>query len=150
MACSAAVSIHAPAALFFSTQFPAKPTSSFPRFPAVFFGNSASSLSGLNLIASAPARSSSSSSATARATKANPTGEQKWTYEGSVTESLPNGMFRVRLDNEDLIIGYISGKIRKNFVRILPGDRVRVEVSRYDVSRGRIIYRLRNRDPSSD
>ncbi|CAI0439515.1 unnamed protein product [Linum tenue] len=59
-------------------------------------------------------------------------------------------MFRVRLDNEDLIIGYISGKIRKNFVRILPGDRVRVEVSRYDVSRGRIIYRLRNRDPSSD
>ncbi|KAJ6382847.1 hypothetical protein OIU77_031300 [Salix suchowensis] len=82
--------------------------------------------------------------------KANPTGEQKWTYEGSVTESLPNGMFRVLLDNKDLIIGYISGKIRKNFVRILPGDRVRVEVSRYDSSRGRIIYRLRNRDPSSE
>ncbi|KAG6739380.1 hypothetical protein POTOM_056975 [Populus tomentosa] len=82
--------------------------------------------------------------------KANPTGEQKWTHEGSVTESLPNGMFRVRLDNEDLIIGYISGKIRKNFVRILPGDRVKVEVSRYDSSRGRIVYRLRNRDPTSE
>ncbi|KAJ8755638.1 hypothetical protein K2173_022233 [Erythroxylum novogranatense] len=77
--------------------------------------------------------------------KSSPTGEQKWTHEGSVTESLPNGMFRVRLDNEDLIIGYISGKIRKNFVRILPGDRVKVEVSRYDSSRGRIVYRLRNR-----
>ncbi|WCJ18609.1 Translation initiation factor IF-1 chloroplastic [Euphorbia peplus] len=79
--------------------------------------------------------------------KPNPTQEQKWTHEGSVTESLPNGMFRVQLDNQDLIIGYISGKIRKNYVRILPGDRVRVEVSRYDSSRGRIIYRLRNRDP---
>ncbi|KDP42454.1 hypothetical protein JCGZ_00251 [Jatropha curcas] len=85
-----------------------------------------------------------------QASKVNPPGEQKWTHEGSVTESLPNGMFRVRLDNEDLIIGYISGKIRKNFVRILPGDRVKVEVSRYDSSRGRIIYRLRNRDSSSD
>ncbi|CAL1352527.1 unnamed protein product [Linum trigynum] len=151
MACSAAASIYAPAALF-STTSAEKPASSFPRFPTAFFGCSASSPPGLNLIASSPGRSSASysSSATASATKANPTGEQKWTYEGSVTESLPNGMFRIRLDNEDLIIGYISGKIRKNFVRILPGDRVRVEVSRYDVSRGRIIYRLRNRDPSSD
>ncbi|KAK2355243.1 hypothetical protein P8452_75406 [Trifolium repens] len=70
--------------------------------------------------------------------------EQKWVHEGLITESLPNGMFRVRLDNEDLILGYISGKIRKNFVRILPGDRVRVEVSRYDSSKGRIIYRIRN------
>uniref|UniRef100_A0A2N9H1U0 Translation initiation factor IF-1, chloroplastic n=1 Tax=Fagus sylvatica TaxID=28930 RepID=A0A2N9H1U0_FAGSY len=70
--------------------------------------------------------------------------EQKWTHEGSITESLPNGMFRVRLDNQDLILGYISGKIRKNFIRILPGDRVKVEVSRYDSTRGRIIYRGRN------
>lgn len=54
-------------------------------------------------------------------------------------------MFRVRLDNEDLILGYISGKIRQNFIRVLPGDRVRVEVSRYDTSKGRIIYRLRNK-----
>ncbi|KAG7957222.1 hypothetical protein I3843_11G164200 [Carya illinoinensis] len=72
------------------------------------------------------------------------TEEQKWTSEGSVTESLPNGMFRVLLDNQDMIIGYISGSIRKNYIRILPGDRVKVEVSRYDSSRGRIIYRLRN------
>lgn len=71
-------------------------------------------------------------------------GEQKWVHEGLITESLPNGMFRIRLDNEDLIIGYISGRIRKNFVRILPGDRVRVEVSRYDTSKGRIVYRLRS------
>ncbi|XP_022936830.1 uncharacterized protein LOC111443299 [Cucurbita moschata] len=70
--------------------------------------------------------------------------EQKWSYEGSIVDSLPNGMFRVRLDNEDLILGYICGKIRKNFVRILPGDRVRVEVSRYDSNKGRIVYRHRS------
>ncbi|KAL0001217.1 hypothetical protein SO802_014998 [Lithocarpus litseifolius] len=69
--------------------------------------------------------------------------EQKWTHEGSITESLPNGMFRVRLDNQDLILGYISGSIRKNFIRILPGDRVKVEVSRYDSTKGRITYRIR-------
>ncbi|PON91168.1 Translation initiation factor IF [Trema orientale] len=76
--------------------------------------------------------------------------QQKWSQEGLVTESLPNGMFRIRLDNADMIIGYISGKIRKSFIRILPGDRVKVEVSRYDSTRGRIIYRLRtsNKDPS--
>ncbi|KAA0064332.1 translation initiation factor IF-1 [Cucumis melo var. makuwa] len=81
----------------------------------------------------------------------NDTSEQKLSHEGSVVESLPNGMFRVRLDNEDLILGYISGKIRKNFVRILPGDRVRVEVSRYDSTKGRIVYRLRSsgKDSSS-
>uniref|UniRef100_A0A649UBK5 Translation initiation factor IF-1 n=2 Tax=Triosteum TaxID=105269 RepID=A0A649UBK5_9DIPS len=72
--------------------------------------------------------------------------EPKCIHEGLITESLPNGMFRVHLDNEDLIIGYISGKIRRSFIRILPGDRVKVEVSRYDSTRGRIIYRLRNKD----
>ncbi|KAK4795386.1 hypothetical protein SAY86_013380 [Trapa natans] len=72
--------------------------------------------------------------------------ERKWTHEGVIVESLPNGMFPVRLDNEDVILGYISGKIRKNFIRKLPGDKVRVEVSRYDSSRGRIIYRLRDKD----
>lgn len=75
--------------------------------------------------------------------------QQKWTQEGLVTESLPNGMFRIRLDNADMIIGYISGKIRKSFIRILPGDRVKVEVSRYDSTRGRIVYRLRNPRDSS-
>lgn len=75
--------------------------------------------------------------------------QQKWSQEGLVTESLPNGMFRIKLDNADMIIGYISGKIRKSFIRILPGDRVKVEVSRYDSTRGRIVYRLRtNKDPS--
>nr|YP_009558149.1 translation initiation factor 1 [Lonicera nervosa]YP_010414228.1 translational initiation factor 1 [Lonicera gynochlamydea]YP_010703371.1 translational initiation factor 1 [Lonicera szechuanica]UWK23675.1 translational initiation factor 1 [Lonicera rupicola var. syringantha]AZZ06117.1 translation initiation factor 1 [Lonicera nervosa]URS64410.1 translational initiation factor 1 [Lonicera gynochlamydea]WCO11825.1 translational initiation factor 1 [Lonicera szechuanica] len=72
--------------------------------------------------------------------------EPKCIHEGLITESLPNGMFRVHLDNGDLIIGYISGKIRRSFIRILPGDRVQVEVSRYDSTRGRIIYRLRNKD----
>nr|ANP95939.1 translational initiation factor 1 [Pyrola rotundifolia] len=69
---------------------------------------------------------------------------KKRIYEGLVTESFPNGMFRVRLDNEDLILGYISGKIRRGLIRILPGDRVQIEVSGYDSSRGRIIYRLPN------
>nr|YP_010924116.1 translational initiation factor 1 [Dasyphyllum popayanense]WKB10875.1 translational initiation factor 1 [Dasyphyllum popayanense] len=70
--------------------------------------------------------------------------EQKWIDEGLITESLPNGMFRVRLDNEDMILGYVSGKIRRSFIRILPGDRVKIEVSRS--TRGRIIYRLRTKD----
>ncbi|TKY55009.1 Translation initiation factor IF-1 [Spatholobus suberectus] len=82
------------------------------------------------------------------AAKAEKSGEQKWVHEGLIMESLPNGMFRVRLDNDDLILGYISGKIRKNYVRILPGDRVKVEVSRYDSSKGRIVYRLRTSTPS--
>nr|AYC21463.1 translation initiation factor IF-1 [Aphyllon fasciculatum]AYC21497.1 translation initiation factor IF-1 [Aphyllon fasciculatum]AYC63706.1 translation initiation factor IF-1 [Aphyllon epigalium subsp. epigalium]AYC63743.1 translation initiation factor IF-1 [Aphyllon epigalium subsp. notocalifornicum] len=72
--------------------------------------------------------------------------EKKWIHEGLITESLPNGMFRVRLDNKDLIIGYISGKIRRSFIWILPGDKVKIEVSPYDSTRGRIIYRLRNKD----
>nr|YP_009400563.1 initiation factor 1 [Vanilla aphylla]QHD19669.1 initiation factor 1 [Vanilla shenzhenica]BAX88176.1 initiation factor 1 [Vanilla aphylla] len=68
--------------------------------------------------------------------------EQKFIHEGLITESLSNGMFRVKLDNENLIIAYISGKIRRGFIRILPGDRVRVEMSHYDSTKGRIIYRL--------
>nr|YP_010488435.1 translational initiation factor 1 [Anaxagorea javanica]QNS22703.1 translational initiation factor 1 [Anaxagorea javanica] len=75
--------------------------------------------------------------------------EQKYIHEGLITESLSNGMFRVRLDNENLILGYISGKIRRSFIRILPGDRVKIEVSRYDSTRGRIIYRLSNKDSNN-
>nr|YP_010253689.1 translational initiation factor 1 [Aristolochia delavayi]QTZ18065.1 translational initiation factor 1 [Aristolochia delavayi] len=75
--------------------------------------------------------------------------EQKFIHEGLITESLPNGMFRVRLDNEDLILGYVSGRIRRSFIRILTGDRVKIEVSRYDSTRGRIIYRLRKKDSSN-
>ncbi|XP_048442670.1 translation initiation factor IF-1, chloroplastic-like [Pyrus x bretschneideri] len=75
--------------------------------------------------------------------------EQKFSQEGLVTESLPNGMFRIRLDNADTIIGYISGKIRKKFIRILIGDRVKVEVSRYDTTRGRIVFRYKQDDDPS-
>jgi translation initiation factor IF-1 len=63
--------------------------------------------------------------------------------EGKVTEPLPNAMFRVELDSGHEVLAHISGKLRLNFIRILPGDRVRVELSPYDLSRGRITYRLR-------
>lgn len=63
--------------------------------------------------------------------------------EGTVLESLPNAMFRVRLDNDHKVLAHISGKIRMNFIRILPGDRVKMELSPYDLSRGRIIFRCK-------
>jgi len=63
--------------------------------------------------------------------------------EGSVIEALPNAMFRVKLQNEHVILAHISGKMRLNFIRILPGDRVLVELSPYDLTRGRIIYRYK-------
>ncbi|MGH2458140.1 MAG: translation initiation factor IF-1 [Chloroflexota bacterium] len=63
--------------------------------------------------------------------------------EGKVTEALPNAMFRVELPNGHNVLAHISGKLRLNFIRILPGDRVMVELSPYDLSRGRITYRLK-------
>ena len=60
-----------------------------------------------------------------------------------MTETLPNAMFRVELENGHEVLAHISGKMRKHFIRILPGDRVRVELSPYDLSRGRIVYRLK-------
>ncbi len=63
--------------------------------------------------------------------------------EGTIQESLPNAMFRVELENGVLILAHISGKIRKNFIRILPGDRVKVELTPYDLTRGRITYRMK-------
>ena len=63
--------------------------------------------------------------------------------EGIVTEPLPNAMFRVELDNGHKILAHISGKMRKNFIRILRGDRVLVELSSYDLTKGRIIYRFK-------
>lgn len=63
--------------------------------------------------------------------------------EGLVTESLPNAMFRVRLDNGFIILAHISGKIRRNYIKILVGDRVIVELSPYDLTKGRIVYRQR-------
>ena len=61
--------------------------------------------------------------------------------EGTVVEKLPNAMFRVKLENEHEVIAHISGKLRMNFIRILPGDRVTLEMSPYDLSKGRIIWR---------
>jgi len=62
--------------------------------------------------------------------------------EGEVVEALPNGMFRVKLDTGQEVLAHIAGKLRVNFIRILPGDRVKVELSPYDLTRGRIVYRL--------
>ncbi|HAA90108.1 MAG: Translation initiation factor IF-1 [Thermoanaerobacterales bacterium 50_218] len=64
--------------------------------------------------------------------------------QGTVVEALPNAMFRVELDNGHKVLAHVSGKIRMNFIRILPGDRVIVELSPYDLNRGRIVYRLKS------
>ena len=63
--------------------------------------------------------------------------------EGRVTESLPNAMFRVELPNGHTVMAHVSGKIRMHFIKILPGDQVRLELSPYDLSRGRITYRYK-------
>ncbi|MDD4237561.1 MAG: translation initiation factor IF-1 [Desulfotomaculaceae bacterium] len=63
--------------------------------------------------------------------------------EGTVIEPLPNAMFRVELQNGHKVLAHVSGKIRMNFIRILSGDRVMVELSPYDLSRGRIVYRYK-------
>jgi translation initiation factor IF-1 len=63
--------------------------------------------------------------------------------EGTVIEPLPNAMFRVELDNGHKILAHVSGKIRMHFIRILPGDKVTVELSPYDLTRGRITYRFK-------
>ena len=70
--------------------------------------------------------------------------EGKLQLEGTVVEALPGTQFRVELDNGHEVLAYLSGKMRKYYIRILLGDRVRVKVSPYDLSRGRIIYRLRS------
>jgi translation initiation factor IF-1 len=63
--------------------------------------------------------------------------------EGTVTQSLPNAMFRVELENGHEVLGHISGKMRMHYIRILPGDRVQVELTPYDLKRGRITYRYK-------
>jgi translation initiation factor IF-1 len=63
--------------------------------------------------------------------------------EGRVLEALPNAMFRIELNTGHKVLGHISGKLRLNFIKILPGDRVTVELSPYDLTRGRITYRLK-------
>lgn len=67
--------------------------------------------------------------------------EEAIEVEGKVVEPLPNAMFRVELDNGHVVLAHISGKMRKYYIRILPGDRVTVELSPYDLTRGRITYR---------
>lgn len=63
--------------------------------------------------------------------------------EGTVLETLPNAMFKVELENGHVVLAHVSGKIRMNFIRILPGDKVTVELSPYDLTRGRITYRFK-------
>jgi len=63
--------------------------------------------------------------------------------EGEVLENLPNATFKVKLENDHEILGYISGKMRMNYIRILPGDKVTVEISPYDLSKGRITFRAK-------
>jgi translation initiation factor IF-1 len=69
--------------------------------------------------------------------------EEAIEVEGVIEEALPNAMFRVKLDNGHEVLGHISGKMRKFYIRILPGDRVKVELSPYDLTRGRITYRYK-------
>lgn len=69
--------------------------------------------------------------------------EEAVQVEGIVVESLPNAMFRVELQNKHLVLAHVSGKMRMNFIRILPGDKVMLELSPYDLTRGRIIYRVK-------
>jgi translation initiation factor IF-1 len=67
--------------------------------------------------------------------------EENISVEGTVVETLPNAMFRVELENGHRVLAHISGKMRMHFIKILPGDRVSVELSPYDLKRGRIVYR---------
>lgn len=69
--------------------------------------------------------------------------QQAIKQEGEVIEALPNAQFRVRLENGHEILGLLSGKMRMHFIRILPGDKVTVELSPYDLSKGRIVYRYK-------
>ena len=63
--------------------------------------------------------------------------------EGKILEALPNAMFRVELENGHVVLAHVSGKMRMNFIRILPGDKVKLELSPYDLSRGRITFRVK-------
>ena len=75
--------------------------------------------------------------------------EGKIQVDGTVIEALPGTQFRVRLENDHEVLAYLSGKMRKYYIRILLGDRVRVEMSPYDLSRGRIVYRHRKQAPAT-
>jgi len=76
-----------------------------------------------------------------------PKSEEKIEVEGRVVEALPNTQFTVELDNGHQVLAYLSGKMRKYYIRILLGDRVRLELSPYDPTRGRIVYRYKKQRP---
>ena len=67
--------------------------------------------------------------------------EEAIEVEGIIIEALPNARFRVELDNKHMVLAHVSGKMRMHFIRILPGDKVKLELSPYDLTRGRIVYR---------
>ncbi len=69
--------------------------------------------------------------------------EENIEVQGTIVETLPNAMFRVELENGQIILAYVSGKMRMHFIKILPGDKVTVELSPYDLSKGRITYRYK-------
>ena len=75
--------------------------------------------------------------------KASMAVEQKLEIDGEVTEALPNLLFRVKLENDHELLAHLAGKMRRFRIRVLPGDKVRVEVSPYDLNRGRIVYRYK-------
>ena len=75
--------------------------------------------------------------------------EEKIKVEGKVVEALPGTQFRVKLDNGHEVLAYLSGKMRKYYIRILLGDRVQVEMSPYDLTRGRIVYRYKKSRPTA-
>lgn len=70
--------------------------------------------------------------------------EENVVFEGKIVDTLPNAMFRVELENGHTVLAYLSGKMRKYYIRVLLGDKVKVEMSPYDLTRGRITYRYKN------
>jgi len=76
--------------------------------------------------------------------------EEKIQVDGTIVEALPATQFRVKLENGHEVLAYLSGRMRKYYIRILLGDRVRVEVSPYDLTRGRIVYRQKKNETSSE
>jgi translation initiation factor IF-1 len=76
--------------------------------------------------------------------------EEKIEVEGTVVEALPNTTFRVELDNGHEVLAYLSGKMRKFYIRVLLGDKVKVELSPYDLTRGRLVYRYRKQQAQAE
>ena len=100
-------------------------------------------ISGLGQSVIDDARTAGASSHFLRDPKGMASKEEKIEVEGEVTEALPSTMFKVKLENNHEVLTHVSGRMRKNFIRILPGDRVAVELSPYDLNRGRIVYRYK-------